>query len=96
MHNDSSPQRTVRGKAPLVRAVGQAADDSGGGWISAPRLNRSSMAPRGWDRSSAAPSPGKRWHLVGTLRRTALLTGVGLQTYVATNVMVSVSSTIAP
>ncbi len=90
MQNESSSQRAVRGEAPVVRAVAQTAVDPGGGWTSAPRLNRSCMAPHGWDRSSAAPSPGKRWHMVGTLRRTALVTVVGIQTYLATNLMVSV------
>src|SRR5512134_2604074 len=90
MHNDSSSQRPVRGEPPVVRVIAQAAVDPGSGWSSAPRLNRSSMAPRGWDRGSAAPRPRKRWHMVGTLRRTALLTVVSLQTYLATNLMVSV------
>jgi membrane glycosyltransferase len=79
---------------PIVR------DRHGGLRIqSTPPLNRSSMAPRRWRPASRrlrapgappSPAPGRTWELVGTLRRTALALVIALQTWFATQFMISV------
>jgi membrane glycosyltransferase len=60
---------------------------------STPPLNRSSMAPRRWQgRTGAPPRQADRpsWELVGTVRRTGLALVIALQTWFATQFMVSV------
>jgi membrane glycosyltransferase len=86
--------RTSHGEAPeIVR------DRTGGvRVVSMPPLNRSSMAPRRWQGRTAgratgcppSPAPQMRWQVVGTLRRTALALVIALQTWFATQFMVSV------
>ena len=64
-----------------------------------PPLNRSSMAPRRWKGRTTAPpvtggppalNPLRSWPLVGTLRRGALALVIALQTWLATQFMISV------
>jgi membrane glycosyltransferase len=55
-----------------------------------PPLNRATMAPDGSEGAATAPGSKRSWHRIATCRRLLLLALIVGQTWLATNVMVSV------